>query len=158
MDEQFQNVSHSIIDKFLDKVSESCHMKKDDLWSLWREMFSFPVPKALKKSKPKTETKKSDTKAEKLESKVEPLEEKKTESKEKSPPKVAESTTVNESKEKSPPKDASHQPAPPVEKDKSPKKKRDTCQFKITRGERAGQECGKNIAKTSDQFCTNHCK
>ncbi len=167
MDEQFQNVSHSIIDKFLDKVSESCHMKKDDLWSLWREMFSFPVPKALKKSKPKAETKKTDTK-------VEPLEEKKTESKEKSPHKASESAIVNESKEKSPQKVSESvtvseakeksppkEPAPHTEqdkKDKSPKKKRDTCQFKITRGERAGQECGKNVAKTSEQFCTYHCK
>lgn len=154
MDEQFQNVSHSIIDKFLDKVSESCHMKKDDLWSLWREMFSFPVPKALKKSKPKTETKNSDAKVEQPNSKVEPLEEKASAPKEKSPPKVSESTPISESKEKSLPKDTE----PAGEKDKSPKKKRDTCQFKITRGERAGQECGKNVAKTSEQFCTNHCK
>ena len=127
MDEQFQNVSHTIIDKFLEKVADSCHIKKEALWSLWRDMFSFPIEKAPKKT---TKPKKSETKSEtKVETKVE-------NPKEKSEPKVD-----TEKSEKTP-----------------PKKKRDTCQFKLLRGERAGQECGKGVSKTSEQFCTNHCK
>jgi hypothetical protein len=176
MDEQFQNVSHTIIDKFLDKVSESCHVKKDVLWALWRDMFSFPTPKALKKSKPKAESKKSDTKVSdpaKPSSEPEKV-------KEKSPAKTTEPVKeliepVNEltkeplkelvtavtgiasdSKEKTPPKE--DVTIDQDKKDKSPKKKRDTCQFKLTRGDRAGQECGKNVAKNSEQFCSYHCK
>lgn len=157
MDEQFQNVSHTIIDKFLDKVSDSCHVKKDVLWALWRDMFSFPVPKALKKSKPKAESKKSDTK---VSEQTKPISEPEK-TKEKSPAKTTEtvieplSENVPE-KEKTPPKEELK--VEQDKKDKSPKKKRDTCQFKLTRGERSGQECGKNVAKTSEQFCTYHCK
>ena len=32
------------------------------------------------------------------------------------------------------------------------------CHFVITRGERAGKNCGKQIAKKSDKFCATHCK
>jgi hypothetical protein len=197
MDEQFQNVSHTIIDKFLDKVSESCHVNKEVLWTLWRDMFSFPTPKALKKSKPKAESKKSDTsevesksdkpskakssseskKSDKVpeaksssESNIEKVSEAKSSSEsniekvpeaksspEKSPSKttspVNELEKPSDPKEKTPPKEDTT-----AEKDKSPKKKRDTCQFKLTRGERSGQECGKNVSKNSEQFCSYHCK
>lgn len=169
MDEQFQNVSHTIIDKFLDKVSESCHVKKEVLWALWRDMFSFPTPKPLKKSKPKAESKKSDTKvSEPAKPNSEP-----EKVKEKSPAKpnepvkesiepVAEplkdpvTVLVSDSKEKTPSKE--QDTIDQDKKDKSPKKKRDTCQFKLTRGERSGQECGKNVAKNSEQFCSYHFK
>jgi hypothetical protein len=164
MDEQFQNVSHTIIDKFLDKVAESCKVKKDVLWALWRDMFSFPTPKAAKK--PKAETKKSDTKAETKKSDTKESDSSKPSSekvKEKSPLKTTEPVSEPEpakdtvlEKEKTPPKEETKDEQD--KKDKSPKKKRDTCQFKLTRGERSGQECGKNVAKNSEQFCSYHCK
>ena len=158
MDEQFQNVAHSIIDKFLDKVSETCRMPKDTLWALWREMFTFPVVKEVKsKSKSLTQTKLTKKAVpEKAEKKEEPVPEKA----EKKEEPVSEKA---EKKEEPVPEKAEkkEEPVPVsetvVDPKKSPKKKQG-CQFKITRGDRAGQECGKGITKTSDSFCSSHCK
>jgi hypothetical protein len=43
MDAQFQATTYIVISQFLEKLSERCDVKKEQLWNLWKDMFNdFP--------------------------------------------------------------------------------------------------------------------
>ena len=43
MDAQFQATTYIVISQFLEKLSERCDVKKEQLWKLWKDMFNdFP--------------------------------------------------------------------------------------------------------------------
>jgi hypothetical protein len=164
MDEHFHNVSFTIINRFFDNISVQSNVNKDSLWAIWNDMYKFPIKADKKESK---ETKKKT---------VKPVPEAtKPETKPASPvplaasePDVVASEPIKRVEVSAPaPVATEHtetivekpvKPAEPVKKEVSPSKD-GGCIFILTRGERAGKECGKPISKKkSETYCAVHCK
>ena len=164
MDEHFQRTAFTIIERFMEKVSTQCELNKENLWSIWREMYNFPIVDTQKKStsvKSKKEKSTTPSVATEASSTVAPTKEK------------VEDTPVSNTDESDKKADESgtkaDEPITPVSNEsnesnelndtglkKSPKKGT-LCQYAITRGERKGQVCGKPC-KSDKTLCTVHSK
>ena len=153
MDEHFHNVTFDIINRFLEKISDQCQIDVTLLWSLWKEMFNFPV-----KTDKKTKIVKSKKEKEPVKEKTQDLEEKEP-VKEKTPVKEPVKEKTQDLEEKEP---VHEQPVQVKEKSKSKSKEKehaDTCQFILLRGPRSGTPCGKPVSKKcADKLCTTHAK
>jgi hypothetical protein len=166
MDEHFHNVSFTIINRFFDKISVQSNVNKDSLWAIWNDMYKFPI-KAEKKdtkkkaAKPVSEASKPETKppipeASKPEKPSSPVPSVVHDVPAASEPEVVSSDRVEESVPEH--TETIEKQAEPVKKEASPSKE-GGCQYVLTRGERAGKECGKPISKKkSETYCANHCK
>lgn len=166
MDEHFHNVSFTIINRFFDKISVQSNVNKDSLWAIWNDMYKFPIKAEKKDTKKKaakpipSETKPETKPAAPVPSVVHDVPATLSEPVVSTP---AHEAIDSEHVEASVPEHAetiekSEQPVEPVKKETSPSKE-GGCQYIITRGERAGKECGKPISKKkSETYCANHCK
>jgi preprotein translocase subunit SecF len=172
MDSQFEKVTYDIINKFLEQLSDRCIIPHDKLWGIWKDMFNFPTKKekrVVKKVKTPPKEEKKEEQVEKVkEEQVEKVEKKeevqveKVEQVENVKEEVQEEE-VKEEKQEVQVEDVKEKVKEKVKKEakeKSPKKESETCVFIITRGERAGKECGKPISKKmkSDKYCVVHSK
>ena len=187
MDDHFQNVSYDIINGFLENVSDQCMLEKEKLWSLWNEMFQFPVRKEKKKAKStdKKKDKKDEVKKEEekqtVHSKQDEVQTQVTsevqcdEMKHEVASEVQDVASIKEElpevdkeepsrkksveKKKSEDKTEKKKSEDKTEKKKSDDKGKHMCQYVMLKGERAGQLCGKAVnKKKSDKFCTAHFK
>lgn len=167
MDAHFETITHSVINHFLERVSNQSSVEKDKLWQVWKEMFNFPndpKPKPTKKAvtKPSTETKPQPTEVKAVEPakaisevKSETVPEVKVET-------VPEVKAMEVKVEAEAIQKVNVVEAVLVKVEAIPETKTevkantDGCTYKFTRGDRTGQECGKK--KKTDLFCTTHSK
>lgn len=180
MDSHFETISYSIINQFLDSVSEQCLLDKTQLWVTWKDMFHFPSVPVAKKTVITSKVKEqvsvpTVTIQDKIVTKTAIT--KATVTKTVVPESVITESTVPESVVPESVVPESVVPDSVVAESVVPesvaqKKKKGTvqekglteavatetegCQRVLTRGANVGQKCGKK--KKDDQFCGLHAK
>jgi hypothetical protein len=170
MDAQFQATTYIVISQFLEKLSERCDVKKEQLWKLWKDMFNdFPKEPSQKAKVSKKKEVPEKTAPVTVSEKTAHVQEIPVQTiPEQTIPEqtIPESSTpiVQERQFLSPIPE--EQPSPvsvkPEVKEESPSKTKkskpveDGCEYVFTRGDRSGQKCGKK--KKGEQFCGTHTK
>lgn len=180
MDAQFQATTYIVISQFLEKLSDRCDVKKEQLWKLWKDMFNDFPKEPVQKAKV--------SKKKEVPEQTIPV----TVSEKTAPVQVIPVQTIPEQTipeqtipEQTIPEQTIPEPSNPIVqerqflspipeelpspvsvktevKEESPSKTKKTkpvedgCEYVFTRGDRSGQKCGKK--KKGDQFCGTHTK